>query len=365
MPSSAVLNLQALLAPIPGDNPAGESVRYAGVYDAIQESRREDDILPMGEWQREAKTADWRAVVDVAMEALTKQSKDLQIAAWLVEALVKTQGFAGLRDGLQLLRELQERFWNSIHPVIEDEDLEVRTGPLNWINGRLPVLIGEISVTARPDGYSWHRWEESRIVDNLGRQSDAALAQAIAEGKITGEQFDKAVNGTPRAFYEQLFEDIQQAWEACRALIDVVDEKFGKDAPSLMAVKKAIENCRSLVDSILKNKRALDPNYKPPVEPLAAPVERPQVANGPMISPEPIGNLPLEPTSREDAFRRLAAIAEYLKRVEPQSPVSYLVDRAVRWSKMPLGEWLVEVVQNDDVLNRLRETLGIKEKESA
>lgn len=365
MASSAVLDLQTVLAPVPGDNPAGASLRYTSVYDAIQESRREDDILPMGEWQREVKTADWRAVIDISTEALSKKSKDLQIAAWLLEGLVETAGFAGLRDGLQLLRELQDKFWDSLHPVIEDGEVDIRTGPLTWINGRLPVLIGEISVTAGPDGYSWHRWEESRIVDNLGRQSDAALAQAIAEGKITGEQFDKAVNGTPRAFYEQLFDDVQQALEACQALIDVVDEKFGNDAPSLMAIKKAIENCRSLVDSILKNKRALDPNYKPAVEAVATPIEIHNIANGPIIRSEPISNLPLEPTSREDAFQRLAAIAEYLKRVEPQSPVSYLVDRAVRWSKMPLGEWLVEVVQNDDVLNRLRETLGIKEKESA
>ena len=55
-------------------------------------------------------------------------------------------------------------------------------------------------------------------------------------------------------------------------------------------------------------------------------------------------------------------IAEYLKRKEPQNPVSYLVERAVRWSKMPLEQWLGEVVQNDEVLFRLRDTLGIKGK---
>jgi type VI secretion system protein ImpA len=56
----------------------------------------------------------------------------------------------------------------------------------------------------------------------------------------------------------------------------------------------------------------------------------------------------------------LAVLAAYLKRVEPQHPVSYLLDRAVRWTHMPLEEWLNEVVQNDEVLSRLRDTLGIK-----
>jgi type VI secretion system protein ImpA len=68
-----------------------------------------------------------------------------------------------------------------------------------------------------------------------------------------------------------------------------------------------------------------------------------------------------EPQSREEAFQRIAVIATYLRRVEPHHPVSYLLERAVRWTHMPLEEWLNEVVQNDEVLARLRDTLGIKD----
>ena len=71
-----------------------------------------------------------------------------------------------------------------------------------------------------------------------------------------------------------------------------------------------------------------------------------------------------EPKSREEAFQRLVVIANYLKRVEPQHPVSYLLERAVRWTRMPLEDWLGEVVRNDDVLKHLHDTLGIKAKES-
>ena len=37
-----------LLTPIPGDNPAGQNLRYAPVYDKIKEARREDDEAPQG-----------------------------------------------------------------------------------------------------------------------------------------------------------------------------------------------------------------------------------------------------------------------------------------------------------------------------
>ena len=122
----------------------------------------------------------------------------MQITAWLVEALVKQHGFAGLRDGLRLLRELQERFWPSLYPEVEDEDLEPRAAPLAWLNEKLPPSIREVPLTQSRDGqnYAWWRWEESRVVDNLGRRDQEALAAALADGKITGEQFDKAVEAT-------------------------------------------------------------------------------------------------------------------------------------------------------------------------
>jgi hypothetical protein len=45
----------------------------------------------------------------------------------------------------------------------------------------------------------------------------------------------------------------------------------------------------------------------------------------------------IDPQSRADALRRLAAVAAYFRRTEPHSPVSYLVQRAVRWGEMPSG----------------------------
>ena len=63
-----------------------------------------------------------------------------------------------------------------------------------------------------------------------------------------------------------------------------------------------------------------------------------------------------EPRSRDEAFQQLTLLAAYLKRVEPQHPVSYLLERAVRWTKMPLEQWLGEVIQNDDVATSTRDS---------
>src|SRR5947208_289654 len=115
-----------LLNPIPGENPSGANLRYAPTYDKIKEARREDDDAPQGEWRRERKLADWPTVIKLTTEALFKKSKDLQLAAWLTEALIKRNGIAGLLDGLQVLGGLVENFWDNLYPELEDGDAEYR-----------------------------------------------------------------------------------------------------------------------------------------------------------------------------------------------------------------------------------------------
>jgi len=220
------------------------------------------------------------------------------------------------------------------------------------------------------------RYRESRVVEELGRKNRDAMQAAIAEGKITAEQFDKAVATGSRNFYEGLFDDIGQALQQCGNLAAVVDEKFGRNAPSLLGIKKALEDCSDLVGSILKTKRQLEPNQPaaeahgnamdPRREPegggdegtprsneIVARVEVPPIRrNGTAIVSEA--------TDRAEALRQLQAIAEYFHRTEPHSPVAYLVQRAVRWGEMPLEKWLTDVISDEGVLTRIRETLGIK-----
>ena len=366
MPAPATVDIESLLLPISDDRPAGEWL--PDVHGLIEQARRSDDDLPQGEWKRETKVADWRAVIKIATEALAAKTKDLKTAAFLVEALVKEHGLPGLRDGLRLLRELHERFWESLHPEIEDGDLEGRIVPIEWLNGKLPACVKEIGVTRSRDGvvYSLLQWEESRAVENLGRQNAEARDRAIAEGKLSGEQFDKAVAFTPRAFYEGVLEDLDTAGEEWSALDRVIDEKFGRDAPSLVEVRKSLEQCRELVYPILKRKRELEPDKA--VAPHApadrsAGVAQPTQAAKPTKAADGTGDVvPIEPLDREDALHRLAAVSTFFRRTEPHSPVAYLVERAVHWGGMPLDQWLREVINDDAVLARVRETLGLRDQ---
>jgi type VI secretion system protein ImpA len=359
MSSAATIDMNALLAPIAADNPSGEPLRYTPAYDTIQEARRSDDQnLNQGEWKRELKVTNWREVTRLTVEALSNKSKDLQLSVWLTEALVKQFGFAGLRDGLRILRELHELYWNSLYPMTEDGDLESRAGPIDWLNDKLPASLVTISLT-KPQGgaesYSWLTWQESKAVEELGRKNAEAKAAAVAEGKITAELFDKAVAATPIQVYEGLREDLHDCLEECEKFASVVDQKFGTEAPSLRELKKALEDCRDLVEEIIGKKGGLEPR---PVTPLPT--------NGELIPTSlTSATFLLPPADRADALQQLEAIAQFFHRTEPHSPVAYLVQRAVRWGQMPLEQWLNEVISDQSVLTHIRDTLGIKNSEQA
>ncbi|HEY6331529.1 MAG TPA: type VI secretion system ImpA family N-terminal domain-containing protein, partial [Blastocatellia bacterium] len=87
-----ISTIESLLVSIPGENPAGEDLTYDPLLDEIREARRADDNLEQGDWKRELKSADWNKVVALTSEALATRSKDLQLAAWLAEALAKLHG---------------------------------------------------------------------------------------------------------------------------------------------------------------------------------------------------------------------------------------------------------------------------------
>jgi type VI secretion system protein ImpA len=272
------LDLEAILAPIPGENPAGENLRYTPVYDEIKEARREEDMLNLGDWNREIKRADWEKVIKLSIDVLTKKTKDLQIAAWLTEALIKTQGFTGLTTGLKIITGFLKNYWDHLYPEIEDGDLDFRVGPLEFMNNTLSITIKQIPLTDTKvtPGYSWLKWQESRAVgyekDTLNQYGDVdenkkrRRDELIADGKLTAEDFDSAVARSSKEYFESLASAIAESKEEFKILDETVDEKFGSNAPRLAEMREAIEECERLTGRILKEKRGSEPEPEPEPE---------------------------------------------------------------------------------------------------
>lgn len=373
-----VVDLDALLAPISEDSPSGENVKYSGIYDEIREARRADDNLSKGDWSWDLKVADWNKVIAQATDSLETQTKDLQIAVWLAEGLIKKHGFAGLRDGLILTRRLQEEFWETLYPEIdEDNDLEARGNAIEFLDRQAALAVKEVALTNN-DPLNFIQWEESKEFDipenievleyNEQQKMVALRAQAEEEQRVTGERWRKAKAGTKRAFYEELNSTIEECWSEFQLLDRTTDDKFGNQTPGLGKLKKSLDAIRDSVKRLLQEKREQEPDpsdFPSELEDDEALLSL-DGANGAggrtyqsgvAVAVGAIRN-------RQDALKRLSEVADFFRQTEPHSPVSYLVQRAVKWGNMPLEMWLQEVVKDDSVLSQIRETLGVEEKDS-
>ena len=362
-----ILNFEALMQPISEEKPAGESQQYSGLYDEIRESRRADENLAQGQWKTELKIADYRLVIRVATPALETQTKDLQIAAWLSESLIKEHGFTGLRDSLKMLCGLQEVFWETLFPELDEGDMEGRANALEWLDGQAAFAIKEAKITGGA-GYSFFDYEDSKkfdIPENIDTLDSTdqlkyreLSAQAEKENRVTADKWRKARAASRRAFYEQLSFDLGECFAEHKELNRVIEEKFDRNQmPGTSNLKKALDEIQTLVKRLLEEKRAEEPDAADETPAAAESTETGAASaavGGGQTAAVAVGAV----QNRRDALKRLAELAEYFRKTEPHSPLSYLIQRAVKWGEMPLETWLQDVIKDEAVLFQLRQTLG-------
>jgi len=336
-----------LLNPIPGANPCGENLRYAPVYDKIKEARREDDDAPQGEWRIERKTADFPLVIKLTSDALANKSKDLQLAVWLTEALLKQEGFSGFRAGFNFIQNLLETFWDGLYPELEDDDASLRAVPLEWLGGRMDLAFRKAPITRK--GFGWLKYKEALSVGyEADADSDAkaeSRAASIADGKLTGEEWDVAFASSPKEYYVALEAALDGILETIESLTALCEEKFGDDTPSFGPLRGTTEEIRHTVHGLLQKKRELYPDEAPAAaddgwstseEPAMEVVEeQPRAAAAAPTRLKPKGGpLAAEPVDNADACERVVSAARYLRNENSYSPVPYLLLRALRWGEL-------------------------------
>jgi type VI secretion system protein ImpA len=340
-----------LLTPIPGENPSGADVRYDTkllLYDKIKEGRRQDDALAQGDWQRERKLANYPMVANLAQEALATKTKDLQLAAWLTEALLQTEGYSGLQQGLTLCAGLVANFWDTLYPPVEDGDLDLRSGPLDWLGTALGIPVKSRPLTKA--GYDWYKYKESRAVGyddpSKSDKEKKARQQKIEEHQLPAEDFDKAFTETPKAFYSQAEKDLDGCLRALKSLDEICDEKFGSQGPSFSKLKTALEEVRHTVHALLEKKREAEPDPVAPT-PDAANAQGDgtgAASTGAASSAAPGITISIatssEPAERRELIATVAKAAALLRTQQPHSPAPYLMMRGLRWGELRSGAQL-------------------------
>jgi len=359
-----VVDVGSILTPIEGESPSGENLRYVGTYDEIIEARRQEDTLNQGAWQTDVKMRDFAEVIRIAVPALQTRTKDLQLGVWLAEALAKQHGLVGLRDGLQILAGLQDHFWETLFPEIEDGDMDGRANAISWCDEAGAMAAKQAPITAG-DGRSFLDWEDAKrfdIPENIEAFDSAEQQryidlknQAETEGRTTAEMWAKTKAVTRRADCEKFDQLLDECKTAYADLNRVIEEKYDRNQmPGLSGFKKALDDVHSSVKKLLEEKKAEEPrdeDFEQTEETIGEDGEVVITTSGVATASGAI-------QSRRDALKRLADVADFFQKTEPHSPVAYLVQRSVKWGNMPLDSWLQDVIKDESVLSQLRQTLG-------
>ena len=236
-------DLEALLAPIPGDAPQGIDIREdfsaTSPYNRLRDARSEARDAERGQDTAMQDARDpapfWRTVREIALKTLAENTKDLEVAAWLTEALVRSHGLAGLAAGAQLMAGLAEQYWDGLFPLPDEYGMETRVSPVTGLNGRdgngslIQPLYKLALFNRRQDGtpvaiYQYQQVEKLSTDRQAERQRGVRSA---GEGGACRRE---------RAF-GALFADAWAAREAWQAMANVMDAKAGADGPSTTAVR--------------------------------------------------------------------------------------------------------------------------------
>lgn len=342
------IDFKHLLTPIAGDSPAGIDIRahatptssFYRIKDARAAARAAERRAAMEEGAEGliALTPEWRPVLELAPQILATESKDLEVAAWYAEALLRAHGFAGLRDGLRLLHELIDQDWEGLYPRPDEEGLEARLSALTSLNGEdgegtLIAPIQQVPITQGQDGGPYATWHYQQAVD-LERIADGNKRQArISAGAVTLANIRQAAMATSPSWYQDLREQLGAAIKEYETLCARLEHHCGRDAPPSSNIKNALQRVREAVrflsgddsDSETAVSTAVVVNSAAP--PMAAGAYLNEVIQG-----------------RDEAYRALLKVAEFFRRTEPHSPISYQLEQAVRWGRMPLPELLRELI---------------------
>lgn len=342
MATPPLLEFESLIAPIPGENPAGDSVPFE-VRDKLEKLRIEvnpEDLDPDDPTRAEIKPqkADWPGIVELAQKTLKETSKDLRVAAQLTEALTKIHGFAGVRDGLHLLGLLVDQCWDRVYPAIEDGDVESRAGPFTNIDvpdrgSRFPSTVRAVPIVADAErGFSYWDFKQSQE----------------GKGTVSREDFEKGVQATDLAQCQAASDDLKQALTELEHLTKALDARMGQVAPGMTGLRQSLDDCRTLTEQIVRMK------------PSDAGQDQPTTAGG-QDPTDRGGGAKVPSGNRAGIYRQLAQSAAVLRQLEPHSPIPYLIERAVQLGNLPFPDLIRALVREPNVLAELSREFGLKE----
>jgi type VI secretion system protein ImpA len=341
-----MLDLEALLAPIAENPPAGPDLEYDAEWQALERLAQGKPEQQFGDTIIPAEEPEWNDVANRAT-ALLSRSKDVRSVSLLALAQTRLQQFPGLLQGLQLLHQLLERYWDTLHPLLDASDGDDPTMRLNAMSALAdPQGLLRVARSARLSTSRAHALTLRDVETAAGkipvREGDTPPSQAQVD-----QQIGAIVSEDP-AFAPLVAETLATA----KAVAQFLDDRVGSDRSldfkpligALYVLNQAVSKAAAAAGAVSGDAGTAGDG-----------AEAGAAGGGPAISTSGAVR------SRQDVVVLLDKISEFLQRTEPTNPVPLILARAKRLMEMNFIELLQEIAP--DGVMQAKNVAGIRDEQ--
>ncbi|WP_225769731.1 type VI secretion system protein TssA [Inquilinus sp. Marseille-Q2685] len=297
-----MLDADQLLQPVSDGDACGEALDYDLGFLELEMASQGKPGQQIGDTTAADEPPDWREVWRLGLE-LAGRSKDLRIGVLLTRSALSQSGFAGLRQGLELLAGYVEQFWPDLHPRPDAEDGDDQTVRLNTLANLcdpagLMAEIRQVPLTA------------SRQFGSFTLR-DCIEAQRSQPGEIDPASVERAFGDTDPGQLDRAGADLDGALAAAIRLDAGIKQRVDiTEAVRFDPLIALLRQGKELVDA-----------HRPSAAPAA---EIPEGTAPPTVV------LSGEIRDRNDVIGMLDRICRWYRTNEPASPVPALLERAKR-----------------------------------
>lgn len=301
------VDLETLLAPVSEASPAGEDLSYDPERVEIEQAFERPVSMDTTGAEVAPTDVDWRKIIGL-IEGQSARTKDIWLAVYLCRAGALASDLDRTLAGAEYLAGLCERFWETMHPTLEEYGFQGRKGPCESL---------------------------AAFAEFLGPLKRMALLEHPRLGRFSGLDFERFRTGGEAedgygVFRGVLSETPDEVLVAVGEKLDAIGLAIKRVDAILVANAQGETgaNFQPTYAALADLKRAvLSFAANPPAEDAAATAVTAAVGEQAFVGQSLSGAV----NSREDVIKALDAIGDYYRRKEPTSPVPVVLKRVREW----------------------------------
>lgn len=306
------ISLDDLRKPVSDEAPCGEDLEYDNAYALMETAMQSREEQEMGDSKLEAAGPDWEAVGTHALDLL-QRTRDMRVFVNLAMAALNTDGLPAFHNGLTIINDYMEEFWDEVYPLLDPDDDNDPMMRMNVLQNLDDYGLVRQGIRKSPlvelkglGGFSLHDIDlATGAVQPAGDEEVndmAIIAGAFADGD--------------REALAAVSEAVEGALAEFQRMSDLWAERTdGYEQPS---VDNTIETLREVSRALAEHA---------PAGTVASAEEAEEGAEG---GGAEVVTVPGAINSTADVIMALDRICEYYRKNEPSSPIPVLLKRAQR-----------------------------------